>query len=606
MTHDPRAPQERARRRLAELGTLFDAVSPTDRVGAEAELRDAGQDPRAVGGRFVALARSAHAPTPAPARPPRPAPPRRAVRGTLLWGTLAAMALAALAWSLAGDRLRSQIAQPAAPTPAGRDTAPRRLALPPGAPAAPYAAHADPTASALVDATPAATPLASGAPVPGRPAAIGQAAGAAPWSAEYPAALLPGAGKAAAGTSTAGRRWILDSATWKAAEGMLPPAVLQRVRSGDYWYTVVPVAPAALRGHYSPAFWTASTANAERYDVDAATCGLKDVTTGAMPEHYFGYPFPHIDPSDPLAGCKLAWNAEAASAMGEGQGGTFTLLGLDRSGERARLRVSAHALPFLGRHGGPIDNPERLRAAALTALLEPLDVDGVAGLTKRPNDWHAPDRAWMYTPATRRVRRVEAATRSQPIAGLELVADDLNCFGGKIESATWRLVGEQTMLAPLLDPQALAQERRGSPTRAEVQVPYPTAAYETPGSAGAPWLVVDHLVLVPRPVWVLEVTSTDPHYRFGRLLLYMDKDLHRIYWKLAHDRSGAYVSNAMCVYHFSRSADGHFSAVSPSLVLGVDERADRAALAGRPTASHVERGAPGDFYSLRTLTRQRE
>lgn len=403
-----------------------------------------------------------------------------------------------------------------------------------------------------------------------------------------------------------GKSWILDSNNWQQAEGMLPPVVLERVKKGDYWYKVVPVDPDEFKTNYSKKFWDATEANAGKFDLDPSTCGLKDVATGKMPDFYFGYPFPKIDPKDPLAACKMAWNFESANSMGEGQGATFTLNGIDTSGEFKRIKLFLHTLSYLGRHGGPIDNPESLRSTALTNVLEPQDVDGVAGLNKRANDWTSQDKAWFYVPSTRRVRRVNAATRSDPVAGLDIFADDLNCYGGKIESATWKLVGEQTILAPLLSPEALAQEASDSPTRAEVRLPYPKAAYETPGIAGAPWLVVDNLVLVPRPVWVLEAESTDPHYRFGTLILYMDKDLHRLYWKLAHDRAGAYISNAMCAYHFSRSADGSFSAVTPSLVVGVDDRTERASLAGRPSASIIERGAAGDFFSLRTLSRLRE
>ncbi len=398
-----------------------------------------------------------------------------------------------------------------------------------------------------------------------------------------------------------GKEWILDSNNWQQADGMLPPVVLERVKKGDYWYKVVPVDPAEFKTNYSQKFWDASEANAGKYDIDAATCGLKDVKTGEMPEFYFGYPFPKIDPKEPNAACKMAWNFEAANSMGDGYGATFTLNGIDPSGEFKRIKLWLHLKAFLGRNSGPTPNPEGLRTTSLSNVLEPQDVDGVGGLTKRINDWESQDKSWFYVPATRRVRRVNAATRSDPVAGLDIFADDLNCYGGKVEYYKWKLVGEQTILAPLLSPKPLMQKKTKSPSRFEVDIPYFKGAYETPGAKGIPWLVVENLVLVPRPVWVLEGESTDPYYNFGKVIMYMDKDMYRIYWKLVHNRAGEYFYNAMCAYHFSKNEDGS-TAVTPNMVVGVNDKTNRACLAGRYASQFFEREYDDDYFSLRTLT----
>jgi len=403
-------------------------------------------------------------------------------------------------------------------------------------------------------------------------------------------------------TNGEGKSWILDSNNWQQAENMLPPVVIERVKKGDYWYKVVPVDPEQFKANYSKKFWDASEANAGKYDLDPETCGLKEIATGKVPDFYFGYPFPKIDPKEPNAACKMAWNFEAANSMSEGQGATFTLNGIDTSGEFKRIKLWLHGMSFLGRHGGPIDNPEGLRSTGLTNVLEPQDVDGVGGLVKRSNDWEAQDKSWFYVPATRRVRRVNAATRSDPVAGLDIFGDDLNCYGGKVEYYKWKVVGEQNILAPVLSPKPLPQEKTSSPTRFDVKIPYFKGAYETPGAKGVPWLVVDNLVMVPRPVWVLEGEATDPYYNFGKVIMYMDKDMYRIYWKLVHNRAGEYFYNAMCAYHWSKSADGTFSAVTPNMVVGVNDKSNRACLAGRYSSQFIERQYPENYFSLRTLT----
>jgi hypothetical protein len=406
----------------------------------------------------------------------------------------------------------------------------------------------------------------------------------------------------AARAAEVGKSWILDSNNWQEGQNLLPPVVLERVKKGEYWYKIVPVDPDEFKRNYSQKFWDASEANAGKYDVDPTTCGLKDVSTGKIPDFYFGYPFPKIDPKDPFAACKMAWNFTSANQMGGGQGATFTLNGIDTSGEFKRIKLWLHTLSFLGRFGGPIDNPENLSGTSLSNVLEPQDIDGVGGLGKRENNWEAQDKAWFYVPATRRVRRVNAATRSDPVAGLDIFADDLNCYGGKVEYYKWKLVGEQNILAPVLSTTPLAQKKTSSPTRFEVETPYLKGAYETPGAKGIPWLVVDNLVLVPRPVWVLEGESTDPYYNFGKVIMYMDKDMYRIYWKLVHNRAGEYFYNAMCAYHWSKSDDGSFSAVTPNMVVGVNDKTNRAALGGRYSSQFIEFKFPDDYFSLRTLT----
>jgi hypothetical protein len=413
---------------------------------------------------------------------------------------------------------------------------------------------------------------------------------------------FPKAAPAAPADAGDGKSWTLDSNNWQQGEGLLPPTVLKRVKEGQYFYKVSPVDPEKFKQNYSKPFWAASEANDGKYDVDPATCGLKDLKTGKAPEFYFGYPFPRIDAkNDPMAACKMAWNFTAANQMQNGAGATFSLNGIDGSGEFKRIKLWLHAQSFHGRSAGPIANPENLRDESMTQVLEPQDIDGVGGLTKRVNDWTSQDETWFYVPSTRRVRRVNAATRSDPVAGLDIFGDDLNCYAGKVEYYKWKLDGETDILAPVLRPYALPQKQI-SETRSEVEIPYFRASYETPGSKGAPWLVVENLTLVPRPVWIIEGQADDPYYNFGKVIMYMDKDMYRIYWKLVHNKAGEYFYNAMCAYHWSKSADGSFSAVTPNMVVGVNDKTNRAALGGRYKTQFLESKYEDSYFTLHHLT----
>ena len=121
-------------------------------------------------------------------------------------------------------------------------------------------------------------------------------------------AITSGTASAFAEDQAPGQPWVLDSNNWQLGKDLLPEVILNRVKSGEYHFKVVPIDPDKFKQNYSKKFWEASEANAGKYDVDSKVCGLKDVKTGKMPDFYFGYPFPKIDPKDPNAACKMAWN----------------------------------------------------------------------------------------------------------------------------------------------------------------------------------------------------------------------------------------------------------------------------------------------------------
>src|SRR6266478_56047 len=362
----------------------------------------------------------------------------------------------------------------------------------------------------------------------------------------------------AAGALTAAadeQPWTLDASNWEKGKDLLPEPVLKRLQKGEYWFKVVSADPGKFHHNYSQAFWDATDANAGKYDLDAKTCGLKDKATGKIPDFVFGLPFPTIDKADPKAGCKIAWNFTMAGAMGGGGGATFTLNGVDTTGQFRRIKAFIHSRGYQGRHFGPLaDNPEHLAG------------EGLSGA----------------------------------VAGLDIFADDLNCYAGKVEYYQWKLVGEQTILAPLLQPYPFPM-KSVSPTRQLIDTPYMAAGYEVPNAKGAPWWIQQNLVFVPRPVWIVEGQSSDPYYNFGKVIMYFDKEMYRIYWKQVHNRAGEYFYTAMCGYHFVKN-DETFSAVFPNLVVGVNDKTNRAALGGRFQSSFLEQSWDPSYFSLRTLT----
>ena len=123
---------------------------------------------------------------------------------------------------------------------------------------------------------------------------------------------------------------------------------------------------------------------------------------------------------------------------------------------------------------------------------------------------------------------------------------------------------------------------------------------------GAPWLLVENVAYVPRPAWIVEGESKDPYYNFGKVIMYFDQDMYRIYWKLVHNRAGEYFYNAMCGYTFAVSPDRTFSAVVPTVVVGVNDKENRAAIGGRSHDQFIEQAFDPDGFSLQALRRRGE
>jgi hypothetical protein len=399
-----------------------------------------------------------------------------------------------------------------------------------------------------------------------------------------------------------GAPWVLDANNWQEGKDLLPEPVLKRLEKGEYWFKVVPTDPAKFRSNFAKKFWDASESNAGKFDLDPETCGLRDKSTQKIPDFVVGLPFPKVDPKEPDAACKIAHNFSFVSAMGGGGGATFSLNGVDGNGEFRRIKAFIHLLAFQGRLDGKMDkNPENLAGTGLSGALEPQDVEGVSQLTKRFWDWESQDALWAYVPSTRRARRVNAATRSDPVAGLDIFGDDLNCYAGKVEYYKWKLVGEGKILAPVISTSTIPVGKQLGPTRWDVPIPYLKAGYEAPGSRGAPWWIQENLVFVPRPAWIVEGQSTDPYYNFGKVIMYFDKEMYRIYFKLVHNRAGEYFYAAMCGYQFVKLSED-YGLAAQNMVLGVNDKINRAALAGRYSSFFIERRWDPNYFSLRTIT----
>ncbi|MBI4516392.1 MAG: DUF1329 domain-containing protein [Deltaproteobacteria bacterium] len=393
-----------------------------------------------------------------------------------------------------------------------------------------------------------------------------------------------------------------------AYKNLLPEPVYRRLKVGEYHFRVVPVDGPAFRRNYSERFWRASAANAGKYDIDAATGGLKEKGGSRRPAVLFGLPFPAIEPADPLAGPKILHNYRLRQLQGDGAVHYFSLVDVTRDGEVLRsVQIFLSHKFYVGTTSAPAAAlPDNTESRQLAAAVAPKDVEGVGVLTWRFNDWSTWDHVWAFLPSIRRVRRVRTATRGERIPGFEVHGDDADCYDGKVEYFDWKLAGSGEVIGPLGSDSPYARELTPAEgQRWTMKLPYNRAVYEVVGAAGAAWLALDN-VFVRRPVWIVEGTPRDPYYDLGRVVLYIDRELYHAYYKIGYSKAGDQFQTNFCGTAWGRTADGQFAAPTPLLVTGVNERENRGTPTGRYTRETFVRDFADSWFTPEHLTKLSE
>ena len=384
---------------------------------------------------------------------------------------------------------------------------------------------------------------------------------------------------------------------------VLPEPVYARVKSGQYYFTVVPVDAARFRANYTDQFWQASAGNAGKYGIDAATGGLNEVASGTVPKRIFGLPFPTITAEDPLAGPKVMHNYRFRRTQGDGNIHYFDLTDVTLEGNVIRnVKIFVSEKFYVGgTTPGPDTLPDNTEWRQLAAAVEPTEVEGVGVLTWRFNDFKTWDSVWAYVPSIRRVRRMRTSTRSERIPGFEVHGDDADCYDGKISYFDWKVTRAGEVIGPLGSdtPYALTLKKE-TPTRWFMDIPYNAAVYETAGAKGAGWLTLKN-VFVRRPVWIVEGTPRDPYYEAGKIVMYVDRELYHAYYKIGYTRAGEQYQTNFCGNVWGRTPDGTFAAPSSLLMTGVNEKENRGTPTGRFKKETFDRGFADDWFSAAHL-----
>ena len=251
---------------------------------------------------------------------------------------------------------------------------------------------------------------------------------------------------------------------------------------------------------------------------------------GALENYLLGRPFPEIDPSDPEAGVKHAWNLDYRHDSPEISGSFhFTYwnrgkqLPLTYDGSAWTVRLTRRV--DRAESSGDLFEGEKRKRAVGFRVVGPFDMRGMLGLRYRylsadraPKDARR-DEQWLYIPWLRRVRRFSVAERNDAVAGSDMTPDDMTGFSGIVPQFDWQYLGETKVLAPI--------DSRLIPYRGEGEANFgPTGL----SLANDVWQVREAIILEQRP-------KQDRHpYRLKRL--WVDKQTSVVLYAAAWDRNG--------------------------------------------------------------------
>jgi hypothetical protein len=417
----------------------------------------------------------------------------------------------------------------------------------------------------------------------------------------------------------------LGKANCQEAKGQLPHHVLQKFCAGQYTAELIEVKDEDFQ--YSAKFKAGSEANAGKYDV-TDDGHMHEITTKTWPRYWYGFPFPDIDEQDPQAAYKIMYNHQVARFQIDDVYWFLAIKWATPNGFDRSVEFGAYATWYIGRHSGPIANPDETYLKDLIFGVAPYDIVGVSTMTwwyTDPDKWQS---IWSYIPTIRRVRRVTAANTSEGLFGSTLARDDSYGWGGKIQYMNWKLAGVQDMLVPIAPsgiekamvadepmPKKLPSKPSLITNRGQIppgQVARITwspeervlAGYEVPGWQGAAWAPTN-LKLAKRRCWVVEATPKDPYYAYGRRVLYVDKTAYWPYWVTLYDRAGEYWKTVLWMDKMAYTPGRDLTVRHPFWGMGEDVRQNRASFFDVQSEGYYteyEVGFPNSLYTTTNLS----
>ncbi len=183
----------------------------------------------------------------------------------------------------------------------------------------------------------------------------------------------------------------------------------------------------------------------------------KDVkldSKGKLVNYVAGLPFPNIDPSDPNAGLKVAWNYTYHN-LGDDVHAEEIWYFYDKNAKLEKtLGVNYIQIFYDNRTVIPpipsiTPNPDRISFKQAIQVVKPFDSAGIGFVDTRfsPNEPDKYDDMVAYIPAVRRLRRMASTQVYDAFLGSDLIVEDFWGYYGSVLRSKWKFIKKTKILA---------------------------------------------------------------------------------------------------------------------------------------------------------------
>jgi hypothetical protein len=256
--------------------------------------------------------------------------------------------------------------------------------------------------------------------------------------------------------------------------------------------------------------------------MDASNRNVGKVTLnsdGTISGHEVGFPFPNA--KQPNLAQKAIWNfyfryrgdsqvlrePKAIARTRQRKGGPLQVQRTGFALLNYTNRVTIDPVPSLS------NSNNIFWTSVLTSLSPP--AKDMKTLTIRYLDPKKSDDMWSYIPTLRRTIRMITTERANPVSGSPMTWDDFFGFDGKINDFSYKLIGEEKILA-LMDMKKFVTD-------------WPKG-YSKPVYDDEPYQVRDSLLL--------EITPKNPRYPESKRLLWLVQDIWYSPYAMTYDKNG--------------------------------------------------------------------
>jgi len=292
------------------------------------------------------------------------------------------------------------------------------------------------------------------------------------------------------------------------AKEVLPDEILHLLTDGDFTITIQETTDLPLRQPY----------------IDATLQQWQGVVLnggGTLANYRSGVPFPVLDPTDPQAGEKLAWDLRYRD-FGETFEMRITTREVNAAGRVEHFDSGIQRIRFGMHRPNPADDDPQWQAEGILQknsfeVLSPSDREGVIRILIVYDDDTRGAEQWRYAPQTRRTRKDSLNYLAQIGGAYEALQEEAPpfFFSGYVHAYRWAFLGARVMLVP------------GFATTTELPFGGTHGWYPQ-----VPWEL--------RHVQVLECTPKDSH-PYGRRIYVLDQQSYAPLLILTYTPAGGFL-----------------------------------------------------------------